>query len=141
MEMKVILSALSAGILFGFGLAVSEMIDPGRVIGFLDVTGQWDPTLLFVMGGALVITVPGFPLILRQRRPVLGERFSLPAKTKFDLPLVMGAAIFGAGWGLGGFCPGPALAGLVTLTPRVFAFVAAMVAGQALAARVEKRWS
>jgi uncharacterized membrane protein YedE/YeeE len=141
MEMKVVLSALLAGSLFGFGLAVSEMIDPGRVIGFLDVMGRWDPTLLFVMGGALAVTVPGFPLILRQRRPALGERFSLPTKTKVDLPLVMGAAIFGAGWGLAGFCPGPALAALVTLAPPVFVFVAAMVLGQALAARVEKRWS
>ena len=136
--MKIVVSALLCGVLFGFGLAVSEMIDPARVIGFLDVTGRWDPTLLFVMGGALALTVSGFPLILRQARPLVGEKFNLPVKTEIDLPLLCGAAIFGVGWGLAGFCPGPALAALASFPPPVLLFVAAMIAGQWLASRAEK---
>ena len=112
--MTSIASAFFIGTLFGFGLAVSEMINPARVIGFLDVTGHWDATLLFVMGGALAVTVPGFPLILRRARPLLAEFFALPTKTKLDGSLIVGALIFGVGWGIAGFCPGPALAALAS---------------------------
>lgn len=135
--MKIAVSAFLTGALFGLGLAISEMIDPARVIGFLDVAGQWDATLLLVMGGALAVTVPGFPLILRRPQPLLAAQFILPTKDKIDGPLIGGAVIFGAGWGLAGFCPGPALAALASLSPTVVSFVAAMIVGQWLASRVE----
>jgi uncharacterized protein len=136
--MAAIVSAFLIGALFGFGLAVSEMIDPGRVIGFLDITGRWDPTLLFVMGGALAVTLPGFPLILRRARPLLADFFALPTKSKLDSSLIAGAIIFGVGWGIAGFCPGPALAALASGSPSVALFVVAMIAGQWLAALREK---
>ena len=90
--------ALTVGIIFALGLSVSEMINPARVIGFLDVTGRWDPTLLLVMAGALAVTIPGFPLILRRPKPFLAPRFSLPTKSRIDPPVILGAAIFGVGW-------------------------------------------
>lgn len=124
--------ALISGATFGLGLAVSGMMNPAKVIGFLDFAGDWDPTLALVMGGALLVTVPAFRLILGRPRPVLESGFALPGKTALDGRLLGGAAIFGVGWGLSGFCPGPAVAALSTgLTP-VFAFVAAMLAGMAL---------
>jgi uncharacterized membrane protein YedE/YeeE len=131
--------ALFAGALFGLGLAVSGMMNPAKVIGFLDFAGGWDPTLAFVMGGALLVTVPAFRLILGRPRPILAEGFALPTRSALDGRLLGGAALFGVGWGLSGFCPGPAVAALVTgLTP-VFAFVAAMVAGMVLYAWVFER--
>ena len=131
--------ALVAGTLFGLGLAVSGMINPAKVVGFLDVAGGWDPTLMFVMGGAMLITVPAFRLILNRPRPILADGFALPTKSALDARLLGGAALFGVGWGLSGFCPGPAVAALVTgLTP-VFTFVAAMMAGMALYAWVFER--
>lgn len=132
-------AALAAGMLFAFGLAVSEMINPARVIGFLDVAGRWDPTLLWVMAGALSITAPAFPLILRLRKPLLARQFSLPLKSRIDRPLVLGAVIFGVGWGLAGFCPGPALAALASASSGVGVFVVAMLVGQWLASRLEER--
>ena len=131
--------ALFAGMLFGLGLAVSGMMNPAKVVGFLDVAGEWDPTLAFVMGGALLVTVPAFRLILNRPRPILADGFALPTKSALDGRLLGGAALFGVGWGLSGFCPGPAVAALVTgLTP-VFAFVAAMIAGMVLYAWVFER--
>ncbi len=124
--------ALLAGMLFGLGLAVSGMMDPRKVVGFLDVAGDWDPTLIFVMGGALLVTVPAFRLILGRPRPVLADGFDLPTKSALDARLLGGSALFGVGWGLSGFCPGPAVAALATgLTP-VFAFVASMLTGMAV---------
>lgn len=137
--MIAVVSALFIGALFGFGLAISEMIDPGRVIGFLDVAGHWDPTLLFVMGGALAVTLPAFPPILRRARPLLTDYFALPTRTNMDGSLIVGAIIFGVGWGLGGFCPGPALAALASGSPGVALFVLAMIAGQWAASLLEKR--
>ena len=126
------LVALLAGVLFGLGLAVSGMVNPAKVIGFLDIAGNWDPTLAFVMGGALLVTIPAFRLILKRPRPVLADDFALPTKSALDARLFGGAALFGVGWGLSGFCPGPAVTALATgLTP-VFVFVAATVAGMAL---------
>jgi hypothetical protein len=115
------------------------MINPARVVGFLDVAGRWDPTLIFVMGGALLITAIMFPVILRQRRPFLAEQFHLPTKEPIDGPLILGAVIFGIGWGLAGFCPGPALAALASGSRAVLVFVIAMIAGQWLMSRVERR--
>ena len=113
------LVALFAGALFGLGLSVSGMMNPAKVIGFLDFAGGWDPTLAFVMGGALLVTVPAFRLILNRPRPILADGFALPSKSTLDGRLLGGAALFGVGWGLSGFCPGPAVAALVTgLTPR-----------------------
>ena len=131
-----LLNAFIAGTLFGLGLAISEMINPARVIGFLDVAGTWDPTLAFVMAGALVLTVSLFPLILKRSQPLLCGKFYLPTRQKIDRPLILGGALFGVGWGLGGFCPGPALAGLVSGTSGVYFFVIAMLAGQWLAGRL-----
>jgi uncharacterized membrane protein YedE/YeeE len=123
---------LFAGALFGLGLAISGMVDPAKVIGFLDVAGDWDPTLAFVMGGALLVTIPAFRLIFKRSRPVLADEFELPTKKDLDARLLGGSALFGVGWGLSGFCPGPAVTALATgLTP-VFAFVAAMIAGMAI---------
>src|SRR5215510_11892793 len=127
--MAQILAAFAAGIVFALGLTISEMINPARVIGFLDVAGHWDPTLLLVMAGALVVTVPIFPVILRRPKPLLAAQFTLPTKTRLDLPLVLGAAVFGAGWGLAGFCPGPAWAALASGSPSVILFVVAMIWG------------
>jgi uncharacterized protein len=123
--------ALFAGTLFGLGLAVSGMTNPAKVIGFLDVAGDWDPTLAFVMGGALLVTIPAFRLILKRPRPILADGFALPTSSALDTRLLGGAALFGVGWGLAGFCPGPAVAALVTGLAPVFAFVAAMIAGMA----------
>jgi uncharacterized membrane protein YedE/YeeE len=133
------LVALLAGMLFGLGLAISGMMNPAKVVGFLDVAGGWDPTLAFVMGGALLVAIPAFRLILGRPRPILADGFALPTKSALDGRLLGGAALFGVGWGLSGFCPGPAVAALTTgLTP-VFAFVAAMVVGMVLAAWVFER--
>lgn len=135
--MVLILTSFAIGMLFGLGLSISEMINPARVIGFLDVTGRWDATLVLVMAGALAVTGALFPLISRRPLSLLGQKLALPVKTQVDRPLVLGAVIFGIGWGLGGFCPGPALAGLASGSPEIVLFVAAMVAGQWLAGRIE----
>ena len=130
-------AALACGLVFGLGLAISGMMNPARVIGFLDVAGDWDPTLAFVMGGALLVAVPAYRFIPRRGRPVLEEEFSLPKKKAVDASLLRGSAIFGVGWGLVGFCPGPAIAALGTGLLPVFAFVAAMLAGMALHTRLK----
>jgi uncharacterized protein len=123
---------LFAGALFGLGLAVSGMVNPQKVIAFLDVAGNWDPTLAFVMSGALLVTIPAFRQIFKRPRPVLADEFELPTKKDVDARLLGGSALFGVGWGLSGFCPGPAVTALATgLTP-VFAFVVAMMAGMAI---------
>jgi uncharacterized protein len=126
------LAGLTCGLIFGLGLAISGMMNPAKVIGFLDVTGNWDPTLACVMGGALLVAVPAYRRILARRRPVLADGFSLPTRNSLDAPLIWGSALFGVGWGLVGFCPGPAVAAIVTALPAVLEFVAAMIAGMAL---------
>jgi uncharacterized protein len=140
------LAALACGLVFGLGLAISGMMNPAKVIGFLDVAGDWDPTLAFVMGGALLIAIPAYRVILKQRRPFLSGGFSLPVEEKLDAPLMWGSSLFGVGWGLVGFCPGPAVAAIVTGLPAVLGFVAAMIAGMALYAwlsgeRIERKSS
>jgi uncharacterized membrane protein YedE/YeeE len=127
------LAALAAGVLFGVGLAVSHMTNPAVVLGFLDVAGDWNPTLAFVMGGALAVTAVGYRWVLRRARPLLEPGFQLPTRRDVDARLVTGAAVFGLGWGLVGFCPGPALAALASGQAGVLVFVAALVAGSLLA--------
>ncbi|HEX5848342.1 MAG TPA: YeeE/YedE family protein [Rubrobacter sp.] len=132
-------AGLGCGIIFGLGLAISGMMNPARVIGFLDVAGDWDPTLAFVMGGALLVAAPAYRLILGRGRPILDDSFSLPKNTLLDRPLILGSALFGVGWGLVGFCPGPAVAAVVTGLPAVLGFLAAMLAGMALHAWISSR--
>jgi uncharacterized membrane protein YedE/YeeE len=132
MAVSRIFAALGCGFIFGLGLAISGMMNPAKVIGFLDVAGSWDPTLAFVMGGALLVAVPAYRLILGRGHPVLAGGFSLPANTRLDTPLILGSALFGVGWGLVGFCPGPAVAAVVTGLPAVLGFMASMLAGIAL---------
>lgn len=126
-------TALLCGIVFGLGLAVSGMLDPAKVLGFLDVFGPWDPTLAFVMGGAILVSMPAFQLSRRRLRPLLAPRFDLPTFTHIDGRLLAGAAVFGLGWGLGGFCPGPAVAALSSLKWPVVGFIVTMAAGMWLA--------
>jgi len=128
-----ILGGLIAGLLFGAGLSVSGMINPVKVIGFLNVAGAWDPSLAFVMLGGLVVTAIGYRTVLRKKQPVFESSFSLPTRRDIDPPLLLGAGLFGIGWGLAGYCPGPALAGIGFAQVETLAFVAAMVAGMVLA--------
>jgi hypothetical protein len=121
--------ALGAGFVFGTGLWVSGMANPKKVLGFLDVAGNWDASLMLVMGGALVVTGIGFRWVLKQKKPLLEKTFHLPQKKDLDLPLVAGSAIFGLGWGIAGYCPGPALTALSTLSNESIVFVAAMFVG------------
>jgi uncharacterized membrane protein YedE/YeeE len=123
------LAALATGVLFGIGLVVSQMIDPGKVLAFLDIAGKWDPSLALVMAGALAVAIPGFRLAQRRAAPALGGRFDAPAQRTIDGGLLAGAALFGVGWGLVGFCPGPAIASLAFGRPESWIFVLAMVAG------------
>jgi uncharacterized membrane protein YedE/YeeE len=126
------LAALLSGALFGLGLAASGMTDARRVLGFLDPFGDFDPTLAFVLGGAVATTVVLFRLVLRRGRPVLASRFRLSSLRHVDGRLLGGAAIFGVGWGLAGYCPGPALAGLGVGSAEALWFVPAMLAGMFL---------
>lgn len=126
------IAALLCGVLFGVGLALSGMTDTAKVIGFLDLFGHWDPDLAFVMGGAVAVTLISFRFILRGR-PLLAEGFSLPGKTALDARLLTGAALFGVGWGMYGYCPGPALSALAYLDVKAVSFVLAMLAGMSLA--------
>jgi uncharacterized protein len=123
------LSALLAGLLFGAGLAVSGMVDPGKVLGFLDVAGRWDPSLAFVMAGALAVAIPGLRLARGRGAPAFGGAFDAPPGLPIERELLAGAALFGLGWGLVGFCPGPAIAALAYGRAEPFLFVAAMAAG------------
>lgn len=124
-----LLAAAVAGLLFGAGLAASGMIDPARVLGFLDPFGRWDPTLAVVLVGAVAVSGCGTLLRRAMARPVFADRFDLPQSRRIDARLVLGAAIFGVGWGLAGFCPGPALADLSLGVPGAFVFVGCMLAG------------
>ena len=129
--------ALLAGILFGAGLTLSGMTDPQKVLGFLDLAGAWQPTLAFVMGGALMVTLPTFALIRIRSKPLLTSKFYLPINKELDRPLLLGAAYFGIGWGIAGYCPGPAVASLATGSPSIAAFCAAMIGGMWIADRFD----
>jgi uncharacterized protein len=127
--MSDILIGLTAGLIFGLGLCLSGLADPALVLGFLDVAGAWNPTLLFVMGAGLIVTLIGYRLVFGRGRPLLSRHFNLPTSTMIDSPLISGAVIFGIGWGLAGYCPGPAVVSLASGRPEVFVFVTAMVTG------------
>ncbi len=129
--------SLASGAVFGVGLAVSGMTRPEKVRGFLDFLGRWDPSLAFVMGGAVLVHTVAFWRITKRRSPVFASRFGIPTRRDIDARLVVGAALFGIGWGLGGFCPGPGVTSLVGGAPPVVAFVLAMVASLAVTARIE----
>ena len=130
--MKGLFVAFLVGVLFGMGLLISGMANPAKVIGFLDLAGSWDPSLMFVMAGAVGVHSLLAPLVLRRRRPLFAEAFAMPKSRQIDRDLVAGAAIFGVGWGLAGYCPGPALVSLASRSSSVFAFVASMTAGMVL---------
>ena len=130
------LSALAAGALFGVGLLTSGMVRPDKVLGFLDVAGQWDPSLAWVMVGAIGVHLLLRRLILRRTRPLLSSSFHLPSKRRIDSQLIAGAAIFGVGWGLGGYCPGPSLVTAATGTLSPLLFVGGMLLGMVLTKRL-----
>ena len=117
------------GVIFGTGIVLSGMANPAKVINFFDVAGSWDPSLAFVMGGALIVTAIGYRLVFGRARPIWEGRFNLPTARNLDARLLGGSAVFGVGWGISGFCPGGALPALGTGKPEVFIFVAAMLAG------------
>ena len=135
---RVVLAAFLSGALVGAGLAISSMTDRQVVLGFLDVAGDWNPTLAFVMGGAVAVTAIAFRLVLRRGTPALGDRFRLPQGDEIDRRLLTGAAIFGIGWGLAGFCPGPALVGVAAGFADAWVFLPAMVVGSFLAGRLSR---
>jgi uncharacterized membrane protein YedE/YeeE len=136
--MKNLLTLIS-GLLFGFGLLLSGMADPAKVQNFLDLFGTWDPSLAFVMGGAIAVTMPGFWLVIRRNKPFFNDVFHLPSRTDLDARLITGAAIFGVGWGLGGFCPGPAITALPLAAEGTLIFVATMLTGMAASKYVLQR--
>ena len=124
-----ILAAFASGLVFGIGLILSGMTDPGKVIGFLDLAGSWDPSLAFVMGGAILVGVFAFRFAGGRTKTLLGAAMRLPTNRDIDKPLVLGSLAFGVGWGLGGFCPGPALVSLGSGQEKAAVFVVAMLAG------------
>jgi uncharacterized membrane protein YedE/YeeE len=127
-----------AGLLFGLGLAISGMTDPARVLGFLDIAGAWDPTLMFVLGGAVVTSFVGYRLVFKQSAPLFGERFQLPTRQDLDGKLLGGAALFGIGWGLSGYCPGPAIASIGGISLPLAAMLVTMVVGWFAAQRLSR---
>jgi uncharacterized membrane protein YedE/YeeE len=123
------LAALVGGLIFGWGLLISGMVEPTKVLGFLDIFGAWDPSLAVVMATALAVSGVGFRIVAARERPLLAAQTMLPTRSDIDGPLLIGSVLFGVGWGLVGLCPGPALENLATLSPRVIAFVVAMAFG------------
>lgn len=126
--MRMITSYL-IGLIFGVGISISGMANPAKVLNFFDVAGTWDPSLAFVMGGALAVTFLGYRFVLKRPEPFLADAFHLPMRRELDLRLIGGSAVFGVGWGIAGFCPGGALPALGTGRAEVFIFVAALLAG------------
>lgn len=133
-----LVAALLAGLIFGAGIALAGMINPDKVLNFFDLAGQWDPSLAFVMGGAMAVTLIGYRLVLRQTRPLFDLRFHLPTRRDLDPALIGGAALFGIGWGIAGFCPGGAIPALGLAQPDAVLFVVAMICGIALARRLRR---
>lgn len=139
--MKYHLVSLLAGLVFGLGLLVSGMANPEKVLGFLDLAGAWDPSLAFVMVGAILVGLAAFALARRRTLSFLGVSLQLPSNTRIDKRLILGGLAFGVGWGLAGFCPGPALVALGAGEIKAAVFVASMVAGMALFEMIERRWA
>ncbi len=133
------LSEFLIGLLFGLGLIVAGMTDPSKVLGFLDLAGAWDPSLAFVMGGAILVGLGAFALAKKRTRSFLGGAMHLPTSSQIDRRLVLGSVLFGAGWGLAGFCPGPAIVSLGAGNTKAAAFVLALLAGMALFELAEKQ--
>jgi uncharacterized membrane protein YedE/YeeE len=127
-----VIAALICGLVFGWGLLISGMMQPAKVLAFLDIFGNWDPSLAVVMAAALAVSSAGFALAKRRERPLFAAQSLWPTRSDIDRPLVIGAVLFGTGWGLSGLCPGPALENLATLSPRLVVFVIAMAAGMVL---------
>lgn len=138
--MKAYASALLAGLVFGLGLWLSGMANPRKVLDFLDLSGRWDPSLLFVLGGAVIATLVGFRWVLKRRGPLFAANFDLPRQTTIDAPLVVGAALFGVGWGIAGYCPGPGITALASASSEALVFVAAIVAGGLLHRLLPTAW-
>ena len=136
--MRSTLPSLIVGLIFGAGLTLSDMVNPARVLAFLDVAGDWDPTLAFVMGGALIPSSIAYWVVRHMNRPLLGGQFRIPASRELDRKLLAGAALFGVGWGLVGLCPGPAVAGLAFGHWQLWLFSAAMLGGMLLHKAAEK---
>lgn len=130
---------LGAGVLFGMGLAISGMTDPAKVLAFLTLDRSWDPSLLGVMGSALAVTAAGYRLLGRRAQPLFGGTFAAPPRQPIDPALLGGAALFGLGWGVAGYCPGPAIVGTLTLDLRAAVFLAATIAGMALLDSIRSR--
>lgn len=137
--MRLIVHGAISGALFGLGLAVSGMTDPDKVLNFLDLAGHWDPSLALVMGGALAVALPGFAWVRRRGRTLSGEPLPAPPAAAIDRRLLLGSALFGVGWGIAGYCPGPALANLAHGTVESFVFVLALLAGSQLARLLARR--
>ena len=138
--MALILSSFVAGLLFGLGLLLSQMVNPAKVLAFLDIFGSWDPSLVLVMGAAVAVSALGYQVATRRGRPVLAPRLEIPTRRDLQPRLLTGAAIFGLGWGLAGICPGPALTLLPLALPKAFLFVAVMLAGMMLFRFVPEVW-
>ncbi len=128
-----LLSLYLIGLVFGTGISISGMANPAKVLNFFDLAGTWDPSLAFVMGGAVIVTFIGYRFVLKRPMPVMEARFHLPTSRVIDTRLIGGSAVFGIGWGIAGFCPGGALPALGTGSPAVFIFVGALIAGILLA--------
>ncbi len=126
-----VIAALGAGLLFGLGLTISQMVNPAKVIGFLDITGPWDASLVLVMATAIPVTMAGYAIARRFQCPFAAPAFNLVTRGQIDLPLMVGAGLFGIGWGLVGYCPGPALASMLLGNPATVVFVISMVVGMA----------
>lgn len=139
MNIRVLLTATVSGLLFGAGLVISDMASPVRVLGFLQVDATWDATLAWVMASALAVSVPGFAWLRTRSRPLFAASFAAPPSNKLDWPLMAGAALFGLGWGLSGYCPGPALVNAGLGLPAGLWFVAAMLGGAWLATLVTRK--
>jgi len=133
-------SAFAIGLIFGLGITISGMINPAKVLNFFDIAGTWDPSLAFVMAGALAVTIPGYRLVFRRPAPAMEQGFQLPDTRVIDRRLVLGSATFGIGWGIAGFCPGGALPALGTGDPTVFLFLAALIGGLLLARVLQTRF-
>ena len=128
--------SLISGVLFGFGLAISSMINPAKIVGFLDITGNWDPSLAFVMGGAVFVTAVTFRVILNRPAPMFANKFELPSKVDLDGKLIFGAAIFGIGWAVSGLCPGPAISSIIFLDENLLIFISTLLLGSFIG----KKW-